>query len=131
MALGIEGGAKGLVGFVGLLVDELETDLVFGSEVADGLCSRKGSDGKVLPLAGIEGLGGAGGGRRGGFRDDGGYNAHAWNSWRSWPVNNHGLRSFRLFRYPSRPSAALLLLPTLEPARKKDWALEKKSEDSS
>jgi len=70
----VEGVAEGLVGPVGLLVDELAADVVLGGEVSDGLCAGQSSEGQLLALVGIESMGGRSGG--GGV----GYNAHAWNS---------------------------------------------------
>ncbi len=63
---GGEGVFEGLLGFVGLLVDELAADLVLVGEVADGLCAGEGVDRPVLALLGRQGFGGDRVGRAGG-----------------------------------------------------------------
>jgi hypothetical protein len=61
LGVGVEGGVEGLLGLVGLLVDELAADVVLGGEVGDGLCAGEGLQGRALALAGVERLGGTGG----------------------------------------------------------------------
>jgi hypothetical protein len=78
---GVEGVVESLLRLVGLLVDELATDVVAGGEVADGLGPGEGSDSELLSLGRGKVFGGAGGGSgRGGGRVDAGYNTHAWDS---------------------------------------------------
>ena len=59
-AAGGEGLVEGLLGLVGLLVDELPADVVFVSQTGNRLAAGEGVDGQLLALRGGQLLGGAG-----------------------------------------------------------------------
>ena len=64
--VGSEGLVEGVLGLVGLLVDERAADVVGGGKVAEGLGTREGSNGELLALVRKELLGSTGGRRGGG-----------------------------------------------------------------
>ena len=68
--LRVEGGSEGVLGGVGLLVEELAADLMLPRQVGDGRCAGEDRDGQVLPLLGRELLGRAGAGAGSGIVSD-------------------------------------------------------------
>ena len=71
--LGGESIGEGVLGLVGLLIDELAADLIVLGQLGDGPRSGQGLEGYLLALVGAQGLGGTGRGGRG--RGDGGRGA--------------------------------------------------------